>query len=87
VDCDFSNPVDYTGNPPTTTLDSFQFNHLHCNATISASLTMPATLSAETHFDSDTTYGIASMFWVIYMCFTFVIVYIAWRMGLWMFRR
>lgn len=31
MDCTFSNPVDYEGNTPSSTLQTFNFKSLHCD--------------------------------------------------------
>lgn len=71
MECDFSLPVDYQGNPPTNTLDSFAFTHMSCVSTPASVPT--ATYSSTVEFSTPTAQAIHDSVYVSWMGFTMVI--------------
>ena len=72
MDCVFSNPVDYQGNPPTTDLTSFQFTQAHCS-TPSAQTTSTASISAVS-FTPDVNQAITNQNFMVFLGFCILIL-------------
>ena len=84
MDCTFSTPVDYQGNPPENNITPFNFAQEHCTYT-----TMIATPAAYVDIASNSAiakgvYDIFSFFFV--WCFI-VVIAIAWYLGNWIYKR
>lgn len=88
MDCEYSNPVTYTGDPPTSTLDQFQFSNSHCDftnttpvlASTSATLIDIASSSAV----AKGIYDIFGFFFIFAFC---VVLGVGWYFGTWVYKR
>jgi len=90
--CEYSNPVDYQGQVPITDLTAWNFRTASCSgsldlASASSSLTTNTATSSGLTLDPSVSNAIGSFMWVTVVFYMIVIVYIAWRQGLWIFRR
>jgi len=82
MDCEFSEPVDYNGDVPTSTLDSFQFSRSHCDFTNSTPVLASTSASyidiASSSALAKGIYDVFGFFFVLGLC---IVIYMGFRLG------
>lgn len=93
MECDFTEPVNYLGDTPTTNIEAFNFRHMSCSTPLAtpSAQTSVATISGTVQIDTASTSALAigihdSMLFLWTTCALLLLIG-SFFMGTYMFRK